>query len=47
MKAIECKLRLHGQCTEIPMGPFESIAAAKRWVSICWNRPYTIVRLKP
>ena len=45
-KAIRCKLRLHGSYKEILTSEFESIKEAKKWVSVCWNRPYTIVRLK-
>jgi hypothetical protein len=46
MKAQKCKIRLHGICKEILTGEFESITAAKRWVQDCWNRPYTIVKIK-
>lgn len=46
-KAIKCKLIFHGACREIPMGEFPSVAAAKKYVSECWNRPYTIIKLKP
>lgn len=46
MKAQKCKIRLHGSSREILTGEFESIAAAKRWVQDCWNRPYTIVKIK-
>jgi hypothetical protein len=46
-KAIECYIRLHGRCREIPTSEFPSIAAAKQWVRDCWNRPYTIVKGKP
>lgn len=45
MKAIPCRLRLHGSHREIDGGKFPSISAAKKWVDICWSRPYTIVRL--
>ena len=45
MKAIPCKIRLHGVRTETLSGEFTSIAEAKRWVALCWNRPYTIVKL--
>jgi hypothetical protein len=46
MKAIKCKIRLHGICKEILTGEFESIAEAKRWLQVCWSRPYTIVKIK-
>ena len=45
-KAIKCKLIFHGSCTQIDMGEFPSKAAAKKYVSECWERPYTIVPLK-
>jgi len=44
-KAVKCKLRLHGIRREILTGDFQSITAAKKWVELCWHRPYTIVRL--
>lgn len=46
MKPIKCKIRLHGVCREIITGEFESIAKAKKWINDCWNRPYTIVKIK-
>ena len=46
MKSQKCIIRVHGLTKEILTGEFESIAAAKRWIEICWNRPYTIVKLK-
>lgn len=46
-KKIPCWIRLHGRTREIPSGEFESIKAAKKWLSECWNRPYTIVRGTP
>lgn len=46
MKSIKCRIRLHGSYREILSSEFDSIAAAKKWVSECWNRPYTIVRIK-
>jgi hypothetical protein len=46
MKAQKCKLRLHGSYREILTGEFESIAAAKSWIRVCWSRPYTIVKIK-
>lgn len=46
MKAIPCKIRLHGIRREILTSEFASIAAAKKWIRECWNRPYTIVKLK-
>ena len=42
----KCIIRLHGSCTEILTGEFESIAAAKRWLDLCWSRPYTIAKIK-
>jgi hypothetical protein len=45
-KAIKCSLTLHGSCREIYMGIFESKTAAKKYVSECWNRPYTIKPIK-
>ena len=45
MKAKKCKIRLHGSCTEILTGEFESISSAKKWIRDCWDRPYTIVPL--
>ena len=47
MKAQKCVIRLHGSCKEILTGEFESKAAAKRWLKVCWERPYTIVPIKP
>lgn len=46
MKGQKCVIRLHGIRREILTSEFESIAAAKRWVQDCWNRPYTIVKIK-
>jgi hypothetical protein len=46
MQAQKCKIRLHGICNEILTGEFDSIAAAKRWIKSCWDRPYTIVKIK-
>lgn len=46
MKAQKCKIRLHGSRKEILTGEFDSIAAAKRWIQVCWSRPYTIVKIK-
>jgi hypothetical protein len=45
-KPIKCKLRLHGQCSEFTTSEFESISKAKQWVAECWDKPYTILRLK-
>lgn len=42
MKAQKCILIFHGTCREIDMGEFPSKSAAKKYVSECWNRPYTI-----
>lgn len=44
MKAIECDLILHGSCKQFSGGTYPSITAAKKWISECWDRPYTIVR---
>jgi len=46
MKAQKCKIRLHGCRREILTDEFESIASAKKWVRECWDRPYTIVKIK-
>lgn len=45
-KPIKCVVRLHGIRREILSNEFPSIKKAKEWVNSCWNRPYTIVRLK-
>jgi hypothetical protein len=45
MKAIKCKIRLHGIRREILTSEFASISAAKKWITVCWTRPYTIVKL--
>ena len=45
MKKNKCFIRLHGQSREILTGEFESIASAKKWLSECWTRPYTIVNI--
>ncbi len=45
MKPIKCRLIFHGSCKQIDMGVFESISAAKKYVSECWDRPYTIIRI--
>lgn len=45
MRKIPCKVRLHGIRKETII-EFDSIAEAKRWLALCWIRPYTIVRLK-
>jgi hypothetical protein len=46
MKGQKCVIRLHGIRREILTGEFESVAAAKRWIQSCWDRPYTIVKIK-
>lgn len=46
MKAQKCIIRLHGVRREILTGSFESIVAAKKWLDLCWSRPYTIVKTK-
>jgi hypothetical protein len=45
-KAIKCELILHGSSKEINMGTFKSISKARKYVSECWNRPYTIKPIK-
>jgi hypothetical protein len=42
----KCVIRLHGIRREILTGEFESIVAAKKWIALCWDRPYTIVKIK-
>lgn len=46
MKSQKCVIRLHGSSREIVTGEFDSIAKAKKWVRECWDRPYTIVKIK-
>lgn len=46
MTKIPCDLRLHGSFKEHYISGFKSITEAKKWVSECWDRPYTIVKLK-
>ncbi len=46
MKKVKCYIRLHGVRREINSGTFESISAAKKWIAVCWDRPYTIVKIK-
>jgi len=46
MKKQKCQLILHGSSRQLHGGEFESISAAKKWVSECWSRPYTIVKIK-
>lgn len=46
MKAQICVIRLHGSSREILTDKFPSITEAKKWVKSCWNRPYTIVKIK-
>jgi hypothetical protein len=46
MKKIKCKLILHGKYREIEGGIFESINKAKKWIKECWDRPYTIIKIK-
>lgn len=43
-KKIKCTLVMHGIRSEINMGEFESISKAKKYVSECWDRPYTIIK---
>jgi hypothetical protein len=49
-KSTPCKIRLytislHGQTREILTSEFSSIAKAKEWIRLCWDRPYTIVKI--
>jgi hypothetical protein len=44
-KSTPCKIRLHGQTREIVTSEFSSIAKAKEWIKLCWDRPYTIVKI--
>jgi hypothetical protein len=44
-KKQRCYLRLHGIRREIKTNEFPSIKEAKDWVRLCWNRPFTIVKL--
>jgi hypothetical protein len=46
MKKTKCILIFHGVSREINMGEFESKAAAKRYASECWSRPYSIIPIK-
>ena len=45
-RVIKCRLIFHGSRREIDMGVFDSILKAKQYVRECWNRPYTIIKLK-
>ena len=45
-KAIPCFIRLHGASRETSTSEFPSVKSAKKWVSECWDRPYTIVKGK-
>lgn len=45
MKKIKCKLILHGVYREIHC-EHDSITHAKKWLKECWNRPYTIIKIK-
>ena len=44
-KSTPCKIRLHGLTREILTSEFSSIAKAKKWINLCWDRPYTIVKI--
>ncbi len=46
MKAIPCELIFHGSYKEHNMGEFKSTSKAKKYVKSCWDRPYSIKRLK-
>ena len=46
MKKIKCRIILHGVYREIDGGVFDSITDAKKWIRRCWDRPYTIIKLK-
>ena len=45
-KPQKCMLIFHGSYKQINMGEFPSKAKAKKYVSECWNRPYTIIPIK-
>jgi len=45
MKPSKCILIFHARYKEINMGIFNSISDAKKYVSECWNGPYTIIRI--
>lgn len=45
-KSKKCQLIFHGIRREINMGMFQSISDAKKYVSECWDRPYTIKIIK-
>ena len=47
MRKQKCIIRPHGMRKEIITGTFESISDAKKWIDLCWSRPYTIVKIKP
>ena len=46
MSKIPCKLILHGSFKEHSGFKFSSITEAKKYVKECWDRPYTIIKLK-
>ncbi len=46
MKAQKCQLILHGSCRIIMLDYFDSISKAKKFAKECWNRPYTIIKIK-
>lgn len=47
MKAIKCKVILHGAYKELHGGFFDSISKARKTMQMGhWKRPYTIVPLK-
>ncbi len=46
-KKVKCRMTFHGSTREIDMGEFSSIAEAKRYAAECWDRPYSIRRIKP
>jgi hypothetical protein len=43
---VKCKLILHGSSKEISAGEFDSIKLAKEWVKDCWDKPYTIIKIR-
>jgi hypothetical protein len=47
MKPVKYTLILHRSFKQHDMGEFESITAAKKYVSECWDRPYSIKPINP
>lgn len=46
MKKQKCVLILHGSFKQHGGFEFESVSAAKKYVSETWDRPYSIIKLK-